>query len=69
MKFHDWIVVPQRGKPQVLSEDQSLPKLLEVMEDIDKGRGWLLTDKQANALQAVVQSLIDVRARVTYYEE
>jgi hypothetical protein len=69
MNMKDWLVLPQRGKPKGLSEDQSYPKLLELMRDLDKERGDLLTDKQVNALQAVIQSLIDARARITYYED
>jgi hypothetical protein len=69
MNMKDWIVVPQRGRPRELSEDQSYPKLLELIRDLDKERGQLLTDKQVNALQAVVQSLIDARARITYYAD
>ena len=69
MNVKDWLVLPQRGKPQELSEDQSYPKLLEFMHELDKERGHSLTDKQVNALQAVVQSLIDARARITYYED
>jgi hypothetical protein len=65
----DWIVLPQRGKPKGLSEDQSYPKLLKLMRDLDKERGHSLTDKQVNALQAVIQSLIYARARITYYED
>jgi len=69
MDMKDWLTLPQRGKPKGLSEDQSYPKLLELMRDLDKERGRDLTDKQVNALQAVIQSLIDARARITYYEE
>jgi len=69
MNVKDWLVLPQRGKVKGLSEDQSYPKLLELMRDLDKERGCSLTDKQVNALQAVVQSLIDARARITYYED
>lgn len=65
----DWLVMPQRGKPQELSEDQSYPRLLEMIRELDKERGHLLTDKQVNTLQSVIQSLIDARARITYYEE
>jgi hypothetical protein len=67
MDMKDWIVVPQRGKPWALSADQSYPKLLELIRDLDRERGRSLTDKQVNALQAVVQSLIDARACITYY--
>ena len=69
MNMKGWIVVPQRGRPRALSADQSYPKLLELIRDLDRERGHLLNDKQVNALQAVVQSLIDARAHVTYYEE
>lgn len=69
MNTKGWLVVPQRGKPKELSEEQSYPKLLELMRDLDKERGHLLTDKQVNALQAVIQSLIDARACITYYED
>jgi len=69
MDMKDWLTLPQRGKPKGLSEDQSYPKLLELMRDLDKERGRDLTDKQVNALQAVIKSLIDARARITYYEE
>jgi hypothetical protein len=64
----DWLVMPQRGRPQQLDEDQSYPKLLELIEDLEKERGHLLTDKQVDALRAVLLSLIDVGARVSYYE-
>jgi hypothetical protein len=69
MNMKDWLVLPQRGKPKRLSEEQSYPKLLELMRDLDKERGHLLTNKQVNALQAVIQSLIDAGACVTYHEE
>ena len=65
----DWIVVPQRGKPRELSADESYPKLLELMQDIEKERGHSLTDKQVNALEAFVQSLVDARARIRYYDQ
>ena len=68
MNTNDWIIIPQRGKLHELSEDQSYPKLLELMRDLDKERGHMLTDKQVNALQAFLQSLIDARARIKYYE-
>ncbi len=64
-----WLVLPQRGKTKGLSADQSYPKLLELMRDLDRERGQSLTDKQVNALQAVIQSLIDARAQITYYED
>ena len=67
MNLKDGIATPQRGKPQELSEDQSYPKLLELMRDLEKERGHLLNDKQVNALEAFVQSLIDARARIKYY--
>lgn len=69
VNMKDWLVMPQRGKPQELSEDQSYPRLLEMIRELDKERGHLLTDKQVNTLQSVIQSLIDARARITYYEE
>jgi hypothetical protein len=69
MNMKDWLILPQRGKPKKLSEEQSYPKLLELMRDLDKERGHLLTNKQVNALQAVIQSLIDAGACVTYHEE
>lgn len=69
MNMKDWLVLPQRGKPKKLSEEQSYPKLLELMRDLDKERGQLLTNKQVNALQAVIQSLIDAGACVTYHED
>ena len=69
MKVKGWLVLPQRGKLRELSEDQSYPKLLELMRDLDKERGDLLTDKQVNALQTVVQGLTDARARLRYYED
>ncbi len=68
MDRKDWIVIPQRGKPRALSADQSYPKLLKLMRDLDKERGHLLTDKQVNALQAFVQALIDARACITCFE-
>jgi hypothetical protein len=68
MDMKNWLVLPQRGKKHELSEEQSYPVLLELMRDLDKERGHLLTNKQANALQAFIQSLIDSRARITYYE-
>ncbi len=69
MNLKGWLVLPQRGKPKGLSAEQSYPKLLELMRELDNERGHLLTDKQVNALQAVVQSLIDAGARITYYED
>jgi len=69
MNMKDWLVLPQRGKLKELSGEQSYPKLLELIRDLDKERGHLLTDKQVNALQAVVQSLIDAGACITYYED
>ena len=68
MNTKDWIAIPQRGKLRELSEDQSYPKLLELKRDLERERGHLLNDKQVNALQAFVQSLIDARARIKYYE-
>jgi len=64
-----WLVLPRRGKPKELSQEQSYPKLLELMRELDKERGHLLTEKQVSALQAVILSLIDAGARVTYYED
>jgi hypothetical protein len=69
MNTKDWLVLPQRGKPKELSEDQSYPKLLMLMRELDKERGHDLTDKQVNALQAVIKSLIDARACIIYYED
>lgn len=64
-----WLFLPQLGKPRRLSEEQSYPRLVELMHELDKERGNLLTDKQVNALQAVIQGLIDARARIMYYED
>ena len=69
MNMKNWLVLPQRGKPKGLSEDQSYPKLLELIRELDKEREHSLTGKQVNALQAVIQGLIDARARITYYED
>lgn len=69
MNMKDWLVLPHRGKPKGLSEGQSYPKLLELMQELDKERGHSLTDKQVNALQAVIESLIDAGARITYFED
>jgi hypothetical protein len=52
-----------------LSEEQSYPKLLLLIQDLEKERGHLLTDKQVNALQAFAQAMIDSRARITCYED
>lgn len=68
MDLKDWLFVPQRRQPRALNEDQSYPKLLELIRDLDKERGHLLTDKQVDALRAVLISLIDAGARVSYYE-
>jgi len=51
MNTKDWLVVPQRGKRRELSEEQSYPVLLELIPDLDKERGHLLTNKQVNALK------------------
>lgn len=69
MNTKDWIIMPQRGRPRKLSQEQSYPKLLKLMRDLDKERGHLLTDKQVNALQIFVQALIDARACITCYED
>jgi hypothetical protein len=69
MDIKGWIVLPKHGKPQELSQAQSYPKLVELIQDVDAERGHMLTDKQANALQAVIRSLIDVGACVTYYDD
>jgi hypothetical protein len=70
LNMKDWIVLPHRGsKVRGLSADQSIPKLLELMRELDKERDVSLTGKQVNALQAVIQSLIDARACITYYED
>lgn len=69
MNMKDWLVLPQQGKPKRLSEEQSYPKLLELIRDLDRERGHLLTDKQVNALQAVVKSLINAGACVTYNDD
>lgn len=69
MNMKGWLVLPRRGKPKELSQEQSYPKLLELMRELDKERGHLLTEKQVSALQAVILSLIDAGARVTYYED
>jgi hypothetical protein len=58
-----------RARARGLSEDKSHPKLLQLKRDLDKERGRLLTDKQVNALQAVIQGLVDAGARITYYED
>jgi hypothetical protein len=64
-----WLVLPQRGKPKGLSEDQSIPKLRELMRELDNEKGTYLNDKQVRALKTVIQGLIDARARITYYED
>ena len=69
VNMKDWLVLPRLGKQKGLSEEQSYPKLLELMQELDKERGRSLTDKQVNALQAVIQSLIDAGARIAYYED
>ncbi len=68
MDMKDFIAIPQRGRMRELSEDESYPKLLEMMRDLERERGHLLNDKQVNALQAFIQSLIDAKARIKYYE-
>ncbi len=65
----NWLVLPHRGKAKGLSADQSYPKLLELMRELDKERDVSLTGKQVNALQAVIQGLIDAQARISYYED
>lgn len=69
MNMKDWIVLPQRARTKGLSAEQSYPRLLELIRDLDKERGHSLTDKQVNALVAVIESLINVGACVTYYDE
>jgi hypothetical protein len=67
--MNDWIVIPQRGIPRELSADEAYPRLFGLLQDLEKERGRQLTDKQVNALQAFVRSLIDARASIRYYDQ
>lgn len=69
VNLRDWLVIPQQGKPRGLSEEESYPKLLELMRELDGERGHILTDKQVDALKNVIAGLIDAGACLTYYED
>lgn len=65
----DWIALPERGKPRVLSADEAYPRLFGLLQDLERERRHQLTDKQVNALQAFVRSLIDAKASIRYYDQ
>lgn len=69
MNVKDWITLPQPNKPRELSQDESFEELVKMMWELDKERGYSLTDKQVNALKRVIKGLIQARACVTYYKE
>lgn len=69
MNVEDWIVLLQPDKPMGLSEEKSYPKLIEMMREFEEERGHSLTDKQVDALQSIILSLIEAGACLTYYQD
>lgn len=69
MNRQNWIVLPHRNDVKRLTADESYAKLLGLKHELDKERGHTLNDKQVNALQAVIEGLIEARACVSYYED
>ena len=62
-------VLPQKVNAKELTEEESYAKLLVLKRELDKERGRSLTDQQASVLQAIIESLIDARARIKCYED
>jgi len=58
---NEWLILPKdnlKGK-----DTEACNKLLDIMNQIDEGRGWRFTDEQADTLAKLVDSLIEqVRA-------
>jgi len=58
---NEWLIV---SKDNLNDKDtNAYNKLLDIMNQIDEGRGWRFTDEQADTLAKLVDSLIEqVRA-------
>jgi len=58
---NEWLIVPEENLKD--KNIDACSKLLDIMNQIDEGRGWRFTEKQADTLAKLVESLIEqVRA-------
>jgi len=56
---NEWLILPQdHANPNEKDMDMHA-KLLDIMNQIDDGRGWRFTKAQANTLTKLVDSLIE----------
>jgi len=59
---NEWLIVPDEDNLKDKNID-ACSKLLDIMNQIDEGKGWRFTEKQADTLAKLVDSLIEqVRA-------
>jgi len=54
---NEWLVLPQDNIDA--KDKDACSKLLDIMNQIDDGRGWRFTDEQADTLAKMVDSLIE----------
>jgi len=54
---NEWLIVP-KGDVNNKGAD-SYAKLLDIMDQIEDGRGWRFTDEQADTLARLVDNLIE----------
>jgi len=59
---NEWLIVPKEGLNNNKDTDIN-SKLIDILDQIEEGRGWRFTDEQADTLAKLVDSLIEqVRA-------
>ena len=54
---NEWLILPKDSLNDKNAEVGN--KLLDIMNQIDEGRGWRYTDEQADALAKLVDSLFE----------
>lgn len=69
MNLDDWISLLQPGTSKGLLEEESYPKFIEMIRELDEERGRSLTDKQVTTLRTVILRLIQAGASVKYCED
>jgi hypothetical protein len=54
---NDWLILPKVNFND--KDTDSCSKLVDIMNQIEDGRGWRFTDEQADALAKLVDGLIE----------
>jgi hypothetical protein len=54
---NDWLILPKVNLN--VKDTEACTKLMDIMNQIEDGRGWRFTDEQADTLAKLVDSLIE----------